>query len=147
MKLKLKHIAPYLPYELNCEILDYQSDYVGIQYATIKGYYILGNEVYYNFSNGRQNAGKLPSQFKVFLRPLSDFIKEIDHHGEKFVPIDKIESINPTTKDTNPCVIMYDGSLEMQYYQNYELLFKWHFDVFGLIKKGLAVDIKNIKDK
>jgi len=28
----------------------------------------------------------------------------------------------------------------------HELLFKWHFDVFGLIEKGLAIDINTIED-
>lgn len=27
----------------------------------------------------------------------------------------------------------------------YNMLYKWHFDVFGLIKKGLAIDINTIK--
>jgi len=33
----------------------------------------------------------------------------------------------------------------MKLIEAYSLLFKWHFDVFGLIKKGLAVDINTLK--
>jgi hypothetical protein len=29
-------------------------------------------------------------------------------------------------------------------YENWQLLFKWHFDVFGLIEKGLAIDINTL---
>lgn len=34
-KLELKYLAPYLPYGLRAEILDFKIDYVGNQYDTI----------------------------------------------------------------------------------------------------------------
>lgn len=36
-KLELKHLVPYLPFELIAEMLDYESDYVGLQYDRIVG--------------------------------------------------------------------------------------------------------------
>ena len=32
-------------------------------------------------------------------------------------------------------------------YKLHELLFEWHFDVFNLIEKGLALDISTLKQK
>ena len=29
---------------------------------------------------------------------------------------------------------------------DYEKLFEWHFDIFGLIEKGLAIDINTLSD-
>jgi hypothetical protein len=48
--------------------------------------------------------------------------------------------------------VAYGTSDEMRYFMNYKTimmyynqLFKYHFDVFGLIEKGLAIDINTIK--
>jgi hypothetical protein len=32
-------------------------------------------------------------------------------------------------------------------HQDVQKLFEWHFDVFGLISKGLAIDINTLKNQ
>jgi len=71
--------------------------------------------------NKSKNAITLNS-YKPILRPLSDLTKEIEIEGIKFVPID-ISEIKLHT---------------------YNKLLEWHFDVFGLIEQGLAVDINTL---
>lgn len=70
---------------------------------------------------------------KPILRPLSDLTKEIEVNGEKFVPYENLSA-----------------HFEVEYYgnmlhKNVEKLLEWHFDVFGLIENGLAIDINTLK--
>ena len=126
-KLKLEDLAPYLPYGLKCEILDYQSDYVGKKYLTMKGYYLLNDKPYFNFHNGRDYAGKNTTQFKPILRPLSDL--ELDEFNNKIF---------------NREYIVCEGvDADLGYYEWCYLL-EEHFDIFGLIEKGLAIDINTL---
>lgn len=145
-EIKFEQIAPYLPYNLECEILNYKSDYVGEKYATVKGYYYLGNECFFNFKKGRDCAGKSVKEFKPILRPLEDLKKEITVNGKKFTPIKTFFRearmlIEHELKVTNGNIICD--------YMSYEImlkLFEWHFDVFYLLDKGLAVNINSIKE-
>jgi len=85
MKLELKHVAPYLPYDLGIKILNYKCDYVGIKESIVNGYYFIGYSLYLTYKNG--GTGKSINESKIILRPLSDLTKEIEHNGEKFVPL------------------------------------------------------------
>lgn len=108
---------------------------------------------------------------KLILRPMSDLTKEIEVNGEKFVPMEWFMKeyrpliIKGKKIDRPICVT---GSLpkdnlvanykdwiapyfsfrakifEENEYQVIEQLFEWHFDVFGLIDKGLAIDINSL---
>lgn len=89
---------------------------------------------------------------KLILNPLSDLTKEIEINGEKFVSID-IFSINyfggapklalPKLKETFIDNILHSpiDTIAFGYVQQ---LIEWHFDVFGLIEKGLAIDINTL---
>jgi hypothetical protein len=110
---------------------------------------------------------------KPLLRPLSDLTKEIEINGEKFVPLIKMvakchcwmdyyeqglgkcgEDITSTSSKKIYNVgygtmkihwkvdLSYLPSLRFDYMQE---LFKWHFDLFGLIEKGLAIDYNDIR--
>ena len=94
---------------------------------------------------------------KPILRPLSDLTKEIEHNGERFVPIDElwgqtlgeIDSntyddyfFNPDLKTTWICK---ENVLQLEWVV-VEKLFEWHFDVFGLIDAGLAIDINTLNN-
>lgn len=120
MKLELKHLAPYLPYDIR--ILNGGGDNTSIS-EHFKLCHKFNNDLTYCMP---------------FLRPLSDLTKEIEINGERFVPYIKL---------------MWDIELEYQWkcpigydyaYRNIEKLFEWHFDVFGLIEKGLAIDINTL---
>ena len=92
---------------------------------------------------------------KLALRPLSDLTKEIDVDGEKFIPIDilwneTLEQVNSDTyddyffnEDLETTWINIDNVLRLEYIV-VEKLIEWNFDVFGLIEKGLAIDINTL---
>lgn len=133
MKLEKKHLAPYFPFNLcvkkrfgrysetKIEILD-ADDLKTFEFFKI---------------------------FKPILRPISDLTKEIEYNREKFIPIEML--IKYSTND-------FVGEWLYQFKQgrlffNEEIPFKiiqklleWHFDVFGLIDAGLAIDINTLKN-
>ena len=132
-KLELKYIAPYLPYGLK-----------------LTG----GHGNIHELDAGKIERVCIPEyNWKPILRPLSDLTKEIDHNGEKLVPLDKIGSMRKTGYpwdwyEEDSMLGSYDsinrcikGATLIQY----QKLFEWHFDVFGLIPEGLAIDINTLK--
>jgi hypothetical protein len=134
-KLELKDLVSYLPY--NLKSIDYFDGNKLIRDIT------LFNVA--NFFDETTNA-------KPLLRPLSDLTKEIEHNGEKFVPIDRLwnetlEQVDNATyddhffsSDLKTTWISPDNVLQLEYIV-VEKLIEWHFDVFGLIEKGLAVPL------
>ena len=88
----------------------------------------------------------LAAGFKPLLRPLSDLTKEIEHNGEKFVPLKEInyfyrmlESQEQADEIADRMIgnSIPDGTLD---YHLMVKLFEWHFDVFGLIEQGKALE-------
>lgn len=82
-----------------------------------------------HFPNGWKNE----FGSKLILRPLSDLTKEIEVNGEKFVPRSKFFG--------NPL----DYIITKNSYEVVQQLISWHFDIFGLIDAGLAIDINTLK--
>jgi hypothetical protein len=74
MKLEIKHLAPYLPYKI-CGVCEGEH-----AIELVLGVY--ENEIITDID------GTTYDNFKPILRPLSDLTKEIEHNGEKFVPIE-----------------------------------------------------------
>lgn len=159
MKLELKHITPYLPFRLKAEMLDYKRDYVGKQYDEIIGVHQWSKK---NDWCLLTDGGSKPSLdcIKPILISLSDITKEIEHNGERFVPIEKLKEMYNDMPDSYIKHLRFikfddqftlfgleeDDSHEVSMpYSLYEKLFEWHFDIFGLIDAGLAVDINSIK--
>ncbi len=161
---KLENILiEYSKYGVQCEILDYKSDYVGEKYLCLKGWYLMGGKVYFNFHNGRSYAGKNTSQFKPRLHPLPDLMKEIEHNGERFIPITKLTGVEdlsvfeitdndiklPKARCVGGKVLDWKLNLDevgmlFNEYIVIQKLLEWHFDIFGLLDKNLAVDINTI---
>jgi len=94
---------------------------------------------------------------KPILRPLSDLTKEIEVNGEKFVPIlewcdipDTItvfsigyERKNYFAKfafDSEIVTYKIPSDADSMNYYTIKKLLSWHFDVFGLIESGNAID-------
>lgn len=76
---------------------------------------------------------------QLILHPL-DLTKEIEHNGEKFVPLyELIKEDKAFTLDFIKCYGIEELKLSV-----YEKLLEWHFDIFGLIEKGLAIDINTL---
>lgn len=167
-KLELKHLAPYLPFGLRIECLDFKKDYVGKQYDKIVGLH-QWDKTGVNWCVLTEGGSK-PSldSIKLILHPLSDLTKEIEVNGEKFVPVNRIKdfynknilewdeqfvigvysiSLERGSYDTFERIIIfgYDGDISHTRYDIVQMLLEWHFDVFGLIEKGLAVDINTLE--
>lgn len=138
MKLELKHI-PQIAYGLEIQILNSKCDYVGIERAVVNGHYYIGDVLYLKYEGG--STGKSQNECKLILRPMSDLNNMIEINGFKFIPIDFLESAFP--KIAAPPV-MNDCSVNIEGFEEWQQLFMWHFDVSGLIEKGLAIDINTL---
>ena len=148
MKFKLKPLIPYLPYGLKGKDRGMYFLLENINYVTsIPNWKYEGDKSYIA---SRGNC-------KPILRPLSDLTKEIEHNGEKFVPI---ETLKRLAKNRNyNCVegdyhikmfeLQKEGIFTMKNWLQIDInncpywimqkLFEWHFDVFGLIGNNLAI--------
>lgn len=85
--------------------------------------------------------------FKPILRPLSDLTKEIEHNGERFVPIVKLlqEYCFDTNQMTEQEINEYAESMieiDMSYMAA-QMLMEWHFDIHGLIDRNLALNLND----
>ena len=132
MKLTIEHLAAYLPYGLKGFS---REENLGVE--LVKGYstYSIDNEIYLI-----TNVGDIDIElFQPLLRPLSYLTKEIEHNGERFVPIEKLQS--------NKGFEWRPEIIHLCSYQNVQKLLSWHFDIFGLIESGLAIPIKPIDNE
>ena len=149
-KLELKHLAPYLPYGLNYQATNQMNGESYISEIEIHDY----NLHYYS------------QDFKPILRPLSDLTKNVFDNTEDVlgVPMRRI-ALSASKGKTDVFhealplefyVEWYDKnnvskSINLNYQCKYadwwvmEYLFGWHFDVFGLIEKGLAISVHDVK--
>ena len=136
MKLEIKHLAPYLPYELKYRDMLYRTD----------NYLHVLNPLSLSFNRDHIH------NIKPILRPLSGLTKEIEVNGEKFVPFDILYDGYKNSPNLNYdyfCLLQIKsidykikkGEISIGMYSS---LIEWHFDVFGLIEKGLAIDINNL---
>lgn len=154
-KLELKHLSGYLPYAL--KVLSRETIFEMDVYSNMRGSGIKKIEIHSVISN----------QMKPILRPISDLTKEIEVNGEKFVPIYRINYIPYKSNFIHPpkqgicdrdidetlCFAAggsWEGGVEegidtFQFLTLYNKLYEWHFDVFGLIEKGLAIDINTLR--
>jgi len=148
-KLELKHLAPYLPYGLKIDQLGSYYELVISYNVPSKHHKIDVMQVLLNNHNT-----------KPILRPLSDLTKEIEHNDEWFVPIRHILFDYRKSLEVNfhfeegvltdlwldypgggGCYVAHQSMKLLEWLK----LFEWHFDVFGLIGKGLAIDKNTIK--
>lgn len=141
MNLELKHLAAYLPYELK-----YMTD-LEVEKHELKSIDFGIKMV--NFGHG---DAKLVSEIKPILRNLSDLTREIEVNGEKFVPIEKIKNENVSNIECDLHGLYLNQKDEaqlniIQFWMIENYLFEWHFDVFGLISAGLAIDINTLKNE
>lgn len=160
-KLDFKYISPYLPYGLEFVCVDRESTEYEIACASSVH---LANEIIdvcgvdYDFSD---LGGK---EIKPLLRPLFDLtkndLKEKLYQYYESLGID-IKLVKYDSGNDNPFdmtltatyklmddvftdVLIERGSTSETPYHIFSWLCEKHFDVFGLIKKGLAKDINTI---
>jgi hypothetical protein len=150
-KLTIGHLAPYLPYELKVVVPDEEfpcrMDAVNLQSIFIEG-----------------GCDYALEDIKLVLRPLSSLKNPIDRHtdkpqwyinfeGEMFAASDHFMEIVELVwdvifeKDQERCVNkdeLYQWIVEKPSeipHCVFEKLVELHYDVFGLISKGLAVEM------
>lgn len=123
--INLNQITSYLPHE--------------VSFINNKNNFILPlNGVYdklqvHSFGNGYFYL----TDIKLILRPIHDICKPIMHKEEKFVPFEKIAIY----QDFHQLVYnILTGFVEVIVFNQ---LLEWKFDVYGLIDKGLAIDMNN----
>lgn len=134
-EIQLNHLASYLPYDFPIKILNHKSDYVGIEHSVITGYYFLNERLHVTYKGG--STGKSNNEFMPILRPLSDLLKTYKGSATYLDVIEfECSGIKVTSRIDN---INY----EYLPYQVIRKLLEWHFDIFGLIGKGLAIDVNN----
>jgi len=114
MELTAKHLSPYLPYELFCEVTDKGKKKIAI----LSGLYLNGEAVFHDIIESQQGFSKI----KPILRPLSDL--------EKFSP-----AIYKYGYLVNNKMISQMDFIEVQ------VLIENKFDILNLIGKGLAIPV------
>ncbi len=145
MELEVKHLAPYLPYGLKLQyVVREKVEKIGIMKTIIHN----EDETHPTKVSIDWNDAEHIWMFKPILRPLSDLDKQI------------IRSENLTVKPSRAFGLVKDedGTWCDEFSANYGesptakvpviyfnmWLFEYHFDVFGLIEQGLAVDINTL---
>ena len=139
-QLELKYLAPYLPYDLR---LYWHSESDPVWHEMDM----------FNIHNVIQYTRDYPEdkRWKPILRPLSDLTKEIEINGEKFVPFEKLGgTLNGNDGESMYITHLFNcslGKVEPKFLPYWVVVnfFEWHFDFFGLIPEGLAVDINTIE--
>jgi len=125
MKLEKRHITPYLEHDL---IVMYDGVPCRLEGIDLK---------FYPTAIIEQRNMDL-SDIKLILRPMSDLNKEIKHNGKRFIP-SKQPDVFKALKGMHP------SAAALKPYHVVRKLLEWHFDIFGLIDAGLAVDVNTLK--
>lgn len=87
------------------------------------------------------------------LHPLSDLTKPIKHKGEEFIPIAIF--LEDIVREWNMCNINYPNDAKGLYgdiiknitsceFWIIQKLIEWHFDLFGGIESGEAIDVNTL---
>ena len=121
MKLELKHLAAYLPYRLK------------VKTQKSKDYFVVGvheNRIDLNHEKYLSCSIYLDNEILPILKPMSTLPNEID----KISPTPNFFNIDYLINTPLACS-----------YEVVEKLLELHYDVFGLIEAGLAVDINSLK--
>lgn len=144
MELEKKHVLAYLDGGLKVEYKGKAKIILGIKYFTP-----WSNQTSVCIS---KDTWTYLYEVKPILRPLSDLTKEIEHNGEKFVPIERINAdgnvlvecgVNGYGKDY--LWLRYADGDDSIYFSDFEnirqQLLEWKFDIFELIPNNLAVPV------
>jgi hypothetical protein len=129
MNLSFKHLAPYLPYKLAIW------DCVDNEKVEILGINQINNVIVLQYDV--EEDVELNSDFKPILRPITDLNCDFE--------IDDCNVYNSlSARSRND--LNYSNPLLLKWsYEDIQILLKHHFDVFGLIEKGLAISIHDVE--
>ena len=143
MQLELKHLAPYLPYGLKWvknKDASFPNDVWEMRQIHVDDKGLIYGDAVDNIDDDRYPYNIDYS--KPILRPLSDLTDMSKDFWIDFS--EEVEEMNTT----NMIISIVEGSFYAlnihKAFEVREVLFKMHFDVFGLIDQGLAIDINTI---
>ena len=145
-KLKLEYLSPYLPYNLRL-IFEKSGRIINMQSCFNEGDLHITD-----CGEGNDYNLKL-WEFKPILRPLSDLVEEInaDNDNKTFAPNIYLLENRECEAEYEFIEALYDDmrtvedKMRFAPYSIFIQLVKWHFDVFGLIPKGLAFNINDLE--
>lgn len=141
---------------LNPTDKDYQTYKLPAEVRGTKTGYLKVIEVYKKFVKYRIGDNGLQThygteRFKPLLRPLSQLTETIEHNGKRFIPMEVTHGWSAKEQEeyelykTIPNYWKTCLKVEIQLdwcYRDIKMLLKWHFDIFGLIPRNLALPIK-----
>ncbi len=154
MELELKHLAPYLAYGLKCtnskeSYLQTEEDRTGILEqlsVSPEDSVVTGENGYFLLSI---------IEIVPILKPLSDLHDNeefrqllVDQLDEKFKLhyVDEFKKLSLITSSGHRELIYLSGSVTYECsYMIYKFMIENHFDVFGLIPAGLAINANDLK--
>ena len=161
-QLTLEHLAGYLPYGLKVQWSDGRTSLVN---PYLDEDYRQNNEIgLFIVLFAIEKELKL----KLILRNLSDLTKEIEHNGERFVPIVELLKLKFPDRPKEGAyskiefetegwprafytfsaahdIIIHTFDLKNEPFWIIQKLYEWKFDLHGLIDAGLAVDVNQVK--
>jgi|688.fasta_scaffold780922_2 hypothetical protein len=150
----MKNLAPYLPYDLK---FLYHGNIYKMRWINRFGDIDYDSQIDFIEPFPPNIFNKELDLVKLIFRPLSDLTKEIEVNGERFYPLEKLTEIfggRPISFDGNcfytkiqeSVVRKKEDAVPLHFSQldAFNKLFEWHFDVFGLIENGLAIDINTL---
>ena len=124
-KLELKHLAPYLPYKLN------------IVFTTSKGV-----KIHLMDSKNIMDLLTYTDNYKVKLRPLSE-LKNFENEIFNLYDVRNPNNMKDCLYDIQRVI---ENGIEFETcYAFVDWMFQKHFDVFGLIDKGLAISYSDVQ--
>lgn len=135
MELEVKHLAPYLPYSLKLQyVVREKVEKNGIMTSIVHN----KNETHPTKVSIDWYNEEHIWMFKPILRPLSDLHSEfIIGDIYPFNSLSKRSRMDLEENNGNPLIMKYA-------YEDIQILLEYHYDIFGLINKELAVDINSI---
>lgn len=145
----LKIYSQYLPYGLNCKFDFPLDENINSVQMTLLGIEKSFEEDIWVGLFGEFGEIEL-NKFKPILRPLSDLTKEIEHKGERFVPMEKLaETFSMNTVEYN-FIRENIGNFDFIIFNSLryivaQKLLEYHFDIFGLLDKNLAINKNDLK--
>jgi hypothetical protein len=124
MKLELKHLSSYLPYGVNVFINDCKAD--GVKPI---------HKLHMYIGIGSINHVLNSKRYQLILRPISDLTKK------------EINTFSVSTRMALRGVYNEEKLFSRISYYELHWLVEKHFDIYGLIEAGLAIDINTLKTK
>lgn len=142
-KLTFEFLSPYLPYQVK-----FYNEKSG-KINTLEGLAMDNDGINLYFHGVLKSFTLNNWPLKPILRPMSDFKNFRNKNGSGIYEI----TFNVANLDIDEDADINVEEIGSNYlsliscYRTLQQLLKYHFDVFGLIKSGLAIDINTIEQK